>query len=140
MRLNTIVAVLLVAATASAQREGLPTQECNDCLSSIEKPVQKCIKNGFSIGFSFADKVSTLPADEKKCVCAEVLSSKWVNACRSICPVALTDSLYKKFETAKPQCAGVSAQPESPSSAMDSLIPGAGVALAIAAAVAQVFF
>ncbi|KAF9343042.1 hypothetical protein BGX34_007289, partial [Mortierella sp. NVP85] len=111
MRLNTIAAVLLVAAITSAQREGFPTEECSNCLNSIEKPVQECIKTGFSIGFDFADEVSTLPADEKKCVCAEVLSSKWVNACRSICPVRMTDSLYKKFETAKPQCAGVSAQP-----------------------------
>ncbi|KAF9915998.1 hypothetical protein FBU30_001583 [Linnemannia zychae] len=140
MRLNTIAAVLLVASITSAQREGLPTQECNDCIGSIERPVQECIKTGFSIGFDFANEVSTLPADEKKCVCALVLSSKWVNACRSICPVATTDRMYKNFEIAKPQCAGVSAQPVSPSSAMDSLVPSAGIALAITAAAAQVFF
>ncbi|KAK3817833.1 MAG: hypothetical protein J3R72DRAFT_460612 [Linnemannia gamsii] len=140
MHLHTIAAALLVSAITSAQRAGLPTSECYDCLSSIEKPVQLCTKNRFSIGFDFADEVGTLPTDEKKCVCAEVSSSKWVNACRSICPVSKTDSMYAKFETAKTQCAGVSAEPVSPSSATSFLVPSAGAAVAIAAAAAQAFF
>ncbi|KAF9948583.1 hypothetical protein BGZ72_009513 [Mortierella alpina] len=140
MRIQTITTLLLVAAIASAQREGIPTTECHDCMNGIERPVQNCIKTGFSIGFSFAKEVSTLPADEKKCVCAEVASNKWVNACRAICPVKMTDSLYEKFEIAKPQCAGVSAKPEGSSSASASLAPSAGAALAIAAATAQSFF
>ncbi|KAF9965542.1 hypothetical protein BGZ70_004620 [Mortierella alpina] len=139
MRFHTLAAVLLVAATASAQTQGLPTPECNDCQISIERPVQQCIKVGFSIGFDFADKVSTMPADEKQCVCAEVASNKWVNACRAICPAKLTDSMYKKFEIAKPQCVGVSAQPKSSNSVMGPLAPSAGAALAIAAAAAQAF-
>ncbi|KAF9936896.1 hypothetical protein BGZ67_001913 [Mortierella alpina] len=139
MRFHTIAVALLVAAFTAAQKEGLPTQECNDCTVAIQRPVQQCAKNRFSIGFDFADEVGTLPAEERKCVCAEIASNKWVNACRSICPVKRTDSMYKQFEIAKPQCAGVSEQPGSSSSVVGSLAPSAGAALAIAAAVAQAF-
>jgi len=140
MRFYTIAAALLVAAIASAQTIGFPTEECNACTIAIERPVQKCIKMGFSIGFDFANKVSEMPLDERKCVCAEVASNKWVNACRAICPVKITDSLYAKFEVAKPQCVGISAETGSSNSVMGPLAPNAGAALAIVAAAAQAFF
>ncbi|KAG0276616.1 hypothetical protein BGZ97_010057, partial [Linnemannia gamsii] len=101
MRLHTIAAALLVATISSAQQPtGLPSYECHECVSSFEMPVELCLKTGFSIGFDFADRINKLPADEKKCVCAEVAANKWVNACKSICPVAVTDMMYKHFETA----------------------------------------
>ncbi|KAG0248218.1 hypothetical protein BG011_000335 [Mortierella polycephala] len=136
MRFQTIVAALLVAAVASAQTVGFPTAECYDCMAAITKPVNNCIEMGFSIGGTITKDLNTLSASEKKCTCAVVSTTNWVNACRSICPVAPTDAMYESFESTKAQCAGVSAQPENPSSATGSLAPSAGATLAIAAAAA----
>ncbi len=140
MRLNTIAVALLVASTTYAEVVGQPSFECNDCIRAFQEPAQRCAKNRFSIGLDFANEIGSLPADERKCVCTEVASNKWVNACRAICPVRETNDMYARFELAKSQCVGVSTQSGGSSSATLSLASGAGAALAIAAAAAQAFF
>ncbi|CAO3570004.1 unnamed protein product [Mortierella alpina] len=153
MRLSTIAVASLVAATAYA---GTATPECAECIRAVEGTVQGCLKLfRFSIGFDFADRISTFEPQEKKCICTVVGANKWVNACKDICPADWTDLLYSRFETAKTQCVGVPTEVTDPSSpkpstgiigvgsgtfsAASSLTSSSGAALLVAAAVAQAF-
>ncbi|KAF9941763.1 hypothetical protein BGZ67_004101 [Mortierella alpina] len=135
MRLNTIAVALLVAATTYAQTEGRTRPSSASTVREVLSRPLNFVPE--------ADRIGTFEPVEKKCICTEVASNKWVNACRAICPVEWTDLMYSRFEIAKTQCVGVSTQPtqpESASSAALSLASGAGAALFIAAAVVQAFF